>query len=296
MGGVTGPEKTIEAVESFVRLLAASRSPHTVRACRSDLSQFASLCPALTDVNPAACREYLRRFAPNPVTRARKRASLRAFTRHLVEKGAISEDPAIDLVAPYRRRPLPKALSQAEAESMLDSNGPGRTPLRDRALLELAYGAGLRASEVVGLDLADIDLDSRTARVRGKGNKERMVLFGTAASDAVREYVNGERKVPREGDPLFTGPHGGRLTTRTLQNVVRRWAREAGLDPTVSPHTLRHSFATHLLDGGADLKSVQQLLGHERLGTTQVYTHVSAERLRESVETAHPKGGGDGTA
>lgn len=290
--GWLGPKgSTSEAVEAFLRLLGASRSPHTVRATRSDLGQLARLCPEISNLTPEVCREYLRTFAPNPVTRARKRASLRGFTRHLVERGMISADPANDLKAPYRRRPLPKAVSQVEAESLLEAGTESRTPLRDRALLELAYGAGLRASEVVGLDMGDLDLDALSVRVRGKGNKERIALYGTAARDAVQDYVQGERELPVEGEPLFTGPQGRRLTSRTLQNVVRRWAVAAGLDPSVSPHTLRHSFATHLLDGGADLKSVQQLLGHERLGTTQVYTHVSAERLRESVESAHPKGG-----
>lgn len=282
---------TLEAVEAFVRLLGASRSSHTVRAYASDLRQLAALCPSLADLTEAKCREYLRTYAPHPVTRARKRASLRGFTAYLVEHGLLAVDPAADTRAPFRRRPLPKAVSQSEAEALLESNPDSRTPLRDRALLELAYGAGLRASEVVGLDVSDLDLDARAVRVRGKGNKERLALFGEAACQALRAYMASERTEAVRGEPVFTGPAGTRLTARTLQNVVRRWAATAGLDPSVSPHTLRHSFATHLLDGGADLKSVQQLLGHERLGTTQVYTHVSAERLRESVESAHPKGG-----
>jgi len=283
---------TRAAVEAFLGRLGAMRSVHTVRATRSDLEQLIAVCPEISELTDVACREYLRRYAPNPATRARKRSSLRAFTRYLLEAGRIEDDPAKDLKAPYRRRTLPKAMSQAEAEGMLSIGTATRTPLRDRALLELTYGAGLRASEVVSLDLHDLDWENQSARVRGKGDKERVVLFGACARDAVREYVQKEREAPPGVEPLFLGPKGRRLTSRTLQNVVRRWAAAAGLDPSVSPHTLRHSFATHLLDGGADLKSVQQLLGHERLGTTQIYTHVSTERLRDSVESAHPKGGG----
>jgi integrase/recombinase XerC len=212
----------------------------------------------------------------------------------LVKGGLVGSDATADVQAPYRRARLPKNLSQPQAVGLIEAAAASATPLRDRALLELAYGAGLRASELVGLDLGDVELEAGTARVRGKGGKERVVLFGAPACEAVRAYVRSERREPKSGTPLFTGPSGGRLAVRTLQNVVRRHAAAAGLDPSVSPHTLRHSFATHLLDGGADLKSVQQLLGHSRLATTQVYTHVSAERLREAVARAHPKRHEDG--
>jgi integrase/recombinase XerC len=159
-------------------------------------------------------------------------------------------------------------------------------------MLELAYAAGLRASELVGLDQTDIDWEGRCARVTGKGNKERVCLFGQTCLTALQDYIALERVGPTQGNPLFTNERGRRLTSRTLQNVIKRWALRVGLPPTVSPHTLRHSFATHLLDGGADLKTVQQLLGHENLATTQIYTHVSIERLREAVGKAHPKGRG----
>lgn len=284
-----GPVSTAQAVESFLEGLAATRAAHTLRAYRADLRQLAECAPALNQLTPESILALLRAYAAHPRTRARKLAAARAFAHHLVESGAIAEDPTARVQAPYRRSALPKNLDQHEAAGLLEARGTSPEPLRDLALLELAYGAGLRASEVVGLDLEDVDLGTCTARVRGKGGRERMVLFGAPARDAIKAYVAGARRPPLAGSPLFTGPRGSRLTSRTLQNVVRRHAAAAGLDPSVSPHTLRHSFATHLLDGGADLKTVQQLLGHARLGTTQVYTHVSAERLREAVARAHPR-------
>jgi site-specific recombinase XerD len=199
-------------------------------------------------------------------------------------------DPTEGFEAPYRRRDLPKSLSQMQAEGLLEGEVKSKTPKRDRAMLEMAYATGMRASEIVGVDLGDLDLKSGRLVVLGKGNKERIVLFGEACAGALREFVLGERVAAVGSDALFTNADGGRLTTRTLQNVVRRWAVQLGLPADVSPHTLRHSFATHLLDGGADLKSVQQLLGHENLATTQIYTHVSIDRLRDSVAKAHPRG------
>ena len=153
------------------------------------------------------------------------------------------------------------------------------------------YSAGLRVSELVGVNIADIDFKAQTVLVRGKGNKERMSLFGKTAKSAIHDYMAEERTEPIKDGALFTNLKGGRITTRTVQNVVKRWAVRVGLPPETSPHTLRHSFATHLLDGGADLKSVQQLLGHENLATTEIYTHVSVERLKATVDSAHPKSG-----
>jgi integrase/recombinase XerC len=152
----------------------------------------------------------------------------------------------------------------------------------------------MRASEIVAVDVGDLDWKSRRLVVLGKGNKERVVLFGEVCEEVLRDYLDNERVSAKGSDGLFTNSAGGRLTTRTLQNVVRRFARSAGLPDDVTPHTLRHSFATHLLDGGADLKTVQQLLGHENLATTQIYTHVSIDRLRESVGRAHPRGRDEG--
>lgn len=255
-----------------------------MRSYGADLAQLSSITQEL---KPESLRLYLRKFGSTPVTRARKLSTLRSFVKFLKNIGEIDHDPTETLEAPIRRRRLPKALSQLQTSDLLDQSVETKTPYRDRALLELMYAAGLRASEVVGVDLPDIDFPSRSLRVRGKGNKERITLFGQAAFEAIRDYMEKERT--GETRALFTNDKGIRLTTRTVQNVVKRLAKAVGLPPDVSPHTLRHSFATHLLDGGADLKSVQQLLGHESLATTQIYTHLSIERLKETVDKAHPK-------
>lgn len=275
-------------IQRFTDHLGARRSPNTVRAYGSDLGQLSSYLNGEFDLSPDRLRLFLRKHAPTPVTRARKLSTLRAFVRFLKAVGVLQNDPTEALEAPIRRKRLPKALSQDQAVELLDQPREEiKTAVRDRALLEVMYSAGIRVSELVGLDLPDVDLRSRTLRVMGKGSKERLALFGETAASAVRDYLQ-ERVPPTKGAPVFTNPRGGRLTTRTVQNIVKRWALNAGLPPETTPHTLRHSFATHLLDNGADLKSVQQLLGHESLATTQIYTHVSVERLRKAVDDAHP--------
>ena len=276
-------------IDDFLAHLAARRSANTVRAYGSDLQQLAASIKSVEQFTADHCRAYLRLHATTPVTRARKLSTLRAFSRYLRRLGTIGTDPTEALEAPIRRRKLPKNLSQTEATQLLDQPGETRTPLRDRALLELMYSAGLRVSEVVGVDLVDLDLRQGVVRVIGKGDKERDCLFGKTCAGALHDYMDGERTKPTKGQPLFTNAKGSRLTTRTVQNVIKRWAVRSGLPPTISPHTLRHSFATHLLDGGADLKTVQQLLGHESLATTQIYTHVSIERLKDAVKKAHPR-------
>ncbi len=275
----------------FLDRLAAAKSPHTVRAYGSDLQRLLPLASSPSELNEALILRWLRINQPDPKTRARRLSAFRTFAKHLKQMGALEADPSEAIEAPLRRKTLPKALSQHQASALLDQKDVGRTPLRDRALLELAYSAGLRASELVGINLADIDLKECEMVVMGKGSKERTALFGETAASALATYITGER-VSGAGQPLFTNQRGGRLTTRTVQNVIKRWAMQAGLPPDVSPHTLRHSFATHMLDGGADLKTVQQLLGHESLAATQVYTHISIERLRDAVSEAHPKSKG----
>ncbi len=278
-------------IQAFLDNLAARRSANTVRSYGSDLSQLAAFLDGEFDLEPGKLRLYLRKHAPTPITRARKLSSIRAFVRYLRASGRLDHDPTEVLEAPMKRKRLPKALSRAQASELLDQDAESKTPMRDRALLELMYSAGLRVSELTGVDLSQVDFRNRALVVTGKGNKQRVALFGETCSAALRDYIDGERVPPNGTEALFTGPGGTRLTTRTVQNVVKRWALRAGLSPTVSPHTLRHSFATHLLDGGADLKSVQQLLGHESLATTQIYTHVSIERLKLAVARAHPKSG-----
>lgn len=283
------------AIQEFLDNQRAKRSPHTVKSYGADLSQLAAF---LSPENGAAqidaltamrLQAFLRQHAPNPTTRARKLSAIRTFVKFCKQMGYLDTDPTEMLEAPIQRKKLPKAISQAQAEDLLDQDDLGQSPLRDRAMLEIMYGAGLRVSEVVAINLPDIDFKEGSVRVRGKGNKDRVALFGKPCLEAIERYLQAERVEPRKGQPLFTNRWGGRIIARTAYNVVRRWAKQVGLPPEVSPHKLRHSFATHLLDGGADLKTVQQLLGHESLATTQIYTHVSIERLRDAVEKAHPK-------
>ncbi len=278
-----------QRIQEFLDHLASRRSPHTVRSYGSDLAQLSAYLNGELDLSTAKLRLYLRKHGTSPVTRARKLSALRTFVKYLKQAGHLSSDPTEALEAPIQRKRLPKALSMDQATELLDQPEGGRTPLRDRALLEVLYAAGLRAAEIVSVDLADIDFQESTVIVRGKGNKQRLALFGSTAKGALLDYIASERVKPETSDPLFTNAKGRRLTTRTIQNVMKRWALRAGLSPEVSPHTLRHSFATHLLDNGADLKSVQQLLGHESLATTQIYTHISIERLKKTVDVAHPR-------
>lgn len=286
---LTPPSELEGAIQEYLVHLASTKSPHTVRSYASDLKPLAAHIASVAEITETVLLRFLREHAPSPVTRARKLASLRSFCRYARERKWLTTDPTTGLESPMRRRTLPKALSQNQAKDLLEQHAHSTAPLRDAALLELLYSTGMRAAEIVSLDAGALSFTDRSILVRGKGGKERMVLFGATAAQALTQYVHHERVAPSAGDPLFTNPRGRRLTTRTVQNVVRRWAAQAGLPPSTTPHTLRHSFATHLLDGGADLKTVQQLLGHANLATTQVYTHVSVERLREAVAKAHPR-------
>lgn len=276
-------------IQEFLDNLSARRSEHTVRAYATDLAQLSEMTTGELQLDSKVLNDYLRRYGQSSPSRARKLSTLRTFCKYLKLRGVIPTDPTALLEAPIKRKRIPKAISQLQAGDLLDQESLGKTPFRDRAILELIYAAGLRAAESVGVNVGDISLPERSVRIRGKGNKDRFSFFGQACEEALSEYMKHERVVPTEGNPLFTNGSGGRLTTRTVQNIVKRWARRVGLPPDISPHTLRHSFATHLLDAGADLKTVQQLLGHESLSTTQIYTHLSIERLKETVEQAHPK-------
>ncbi|CAN5454016.1 site-specific tyrosine recombinase XerD [soil metagenome] len=244
------------------------------------------------DLSSGKLRLYLRRYGSTPVTRARKLSTLRAFVKYLKAAGRLTDDPTEVLEAPIRRKRLPKALSAVQTSELLDQEAPTVNPKRDRAMLELMYSAGLRVSELVGANLEDIDMGELSMRVRGKGSKERVAFFGETAKRALLDYIHEERTAPATGNPVFTTTRANRASTRSVQVVIKQWATLAGLPADVSPHTLRHSFATHLLDNGADLKSVQQLLGHESLATTQIYTAISGDRLRRAVDEAHPKSKG----
>jgi integrase/recombinase XerC len=279
-----------ELVDGFLEHIKARRSAHTLKSYGADLRQLVEFMRDAQALTPDALTRYLREFGTHPATRARKLSAIRQFVAFGLKRGDLAEDPAAVLEAPMRRKRLPKALNRSQTEDFLDQAAPSqKSARRDRALLELMYSTGLRAAEVVGLNMPDLDLKERSILVRGKGNKERIAFFGETALAALKDYLEGERPHPAGPNALFLNPKGLRLSTRTVQNVVKRWSRQAGLPPEVSPHTLRHTFATHLLDGGADLKTVQQLLGHESLATTQIYTHVSIGRLKEAVAGAHPR-------
>jgi integrase/recombinase XerD len=228
-----------------------------------------------------------------PATLQRKVACLRSFYRHLRRQDLVTDDPTVHLRAPRQGRRLPQVLTRGEVAKLLDQpKGTEPAALRDRALLELMYACGLRASEAIGLDLGDVDLEDGILRARGKGAKERLVPVGTEAAKALALYVSRGR--PRlVGDRLearlFVNHRGSGLTRQGLYKIVQRHARGAGLEHKMSPHTLRHTFATHLLAGGCDLRSLQEMLGHADIATTQVYTHLSAERLKDVYFDAHPR-------
>jgi integrase/recombinase XerD len=284
------------AVESFLALSAARLAPLTIDAYRRDL---ADLCARL-DVSPTtATNEHLAAYVAQlradglaATTIARRVAAIRSFYRHQVLLGARADNPATELELPRRRRTLPKTLSAGEAERLIEA-ATGTTPrsLRDRALVELLYGAGLRVSEAVGLDRAGVDLEQRIVRCIGKGSKERVVPIGRQAVDALQRYLARGRPYldKRHRPELFLNARGGALTRSGAFLILRRLAGTAGLEPgRVHPHLLRHSFATHLLEGGADLRAVQEMLGHADLATTELYTHVSDRRRRELYFQAHP--------
>jgi integrase/recombinase XerD len=283
-------------VEGFLALLAARRAARTVDAYRRDLAQLAAwLARPIATATTQDLEGYLAELRARglaPATLARRVAAARTFFRHQQLLGARDDNPAASLELPRRTRKLPRTLSPREVERLIEA-AAGTTPrcLRDGALVELLYGAGLRVSEAVGLERAAVDLDRRLVRVTGKGNKERIVPIGRAAVEAMRRYLaRGRPFLDRRHRPeLFLNARGGPLTRAGAFLILRKLADRAGLEPErVHPHLLRHSFATHLLEGGADLRSVQEMLGHADLATTELYTHVSDRRRRELYFQAHP--------
>ena len=295
------------AIERFLEYLRVERraAKSTVETYGRDLyalHRFAVETKAPLEVS-AVSTIVLRQFLvtavshKGPATIARKLAALRAFFRFLVEKRELAESPAAALRLPRVPRTLPSFLPVTQAAELVETPDRERDDplaLRDRAMLELLYGAGVRVSELAGLDIADVDLRSRTARVMGKGSKERVVPFGEPCEAALRRYLEVRAMLvsprTREQHPtaLFVGRFGTRLTVRQVQSLVKRYGALATGRPDVHPHALRHSYATHLLDAGADLRGIQELLGHASLSTTQRYTHVSVDRLLEVYARAHP--------
>ena len=314
-------------LSTFLKFLALNRnaSPHTVRAYESDLAQFIDHAAALAgvrraEVKPAHLdRAALRSFLADlhkqrrsRATAARKLAAARTFIRYLRREDAIEGDPGAMVSTPKREVRMPAHLSESEMNTLLGAASE-ETPLgrRDRAILELFYASGLRLGELTGLDVEDVNLSARMVRVMGKGRKERLVPFNTTTAKAIRLYLgaremlvrrqNGHdgperREGQRRRDPLFVNYRGRRLTVRSVDRIVRKYVVASRTRAGISPHALRHSFATHLLQRGADLRAIQELLGHARLGTTQRYTHVNAAQLLEVYRKSHPRAGGAGRA
>jgi integrase/recombinase XerD len=283
-------------VDGFLALLAARRAERTVDAYRRDLADLATyLGGSPTTAGSEEIERWLadlRARGQAPSSIARRAAAARTFYRHLIALGLRDDNPAADVDLPRRRRRLPRSLSLGQVERLIEAaNGPTPRSLRDRALIELLYGGGLRVGEAVALRRGDVDLDTRLVRCVGKGDKERVVPLGAQAVEALRRYLARGRPYldRRHRSEIFLNAQGGALTRAGAFLIVRRLAAKAGLDPErVHPHLLRHSFATHLLEGGADLRSVQEMLGHADLGTTEIYTHVSDRRRRDTYFQAHP--------
>jgi integrase/recombinase XerD len=280
-------------------------SRNTLDAYRTDLLQFGRFLArrdrSALDAGSADVADFLAELAAGNVDRPpastatihRKSACLRSFYRHVRREGLRESDPTATLSPPRRSRKLPHVLTRGEIDRLLaQPRGVEPAALRDRALLELMYACGLRASEAIGLELTDVDLEERVLRARGKGSKERVVPIGQAAVRALRTYLERGRPGLVKGaseSRLFVNFRGGALTRQGLYKIVRRHAATAGLADRMSPHTLRHTFATHLLAGGCDLRSVQEMLGHADVSTTQLYTHLSSQRLKDVYFRAHPR-------
>ena len=280
-------------------------SRNTLEAYRTDLLQFGRFLArrelSALDARPGDVADFLAELAAGDADRPpastatihRKTACLRSFYRHVRREGLLESDPTATLTPPRRSRKLPHVLTRGEIDRLLSQpRGMEPAALRDRALLEVMYACGLRASEAIGLELTDVDLEDRVLRARGKGSKERVVPIGQPAVQALRAYLERGRpglvKGARE-DHVFVNFRGGALTRQGLYKIVRRHAVTAGLADRMSPHTLRHTFATHLLAGGCDLRSVQEMLGHADVSTTQLYTHLSSQRLKDVYFQAHPR-------
>jgi integrase/recombinase XerC len=327
----------LEGLTGFLEVLRLEEgaSDHTLRAYRTDLRQLSAFLAAWSagheaDYHGGGAREGDAPIAPLPaalltpaavrawtarmheaglskVTIGRKLAAARSFGAFLCREGTLDQNPGRAVRNPKVGQPLPAFLTEAEVSELLRFDDDSPIGRRDRAALELLYATGLRASELTGLDLERIDLDARTVRTMGKGNKERIVPFGRAAAEALRRYLP-VRPNPKEGagddidpappasvGPLFVTARGARMGTDALRQLLRRRLRESAVNKHVTPHALRHSFATHLLNAGADLRAIQELLGHASLATTQRYTHLSTRHLQEVYRRSHPRARRDGS-
>ncbi len=291
-------------IRRFAAYLEAERraSPHTLRAYLADLARFSALLSesgtGVAAATPAHVRAFLAREAAGAgaASLGRKLSTLRSLFRFLVREGLAAGNPARSVASPRRPRKLPEVLPEEEVALLVEApRAKGPLSLRDRAMLELLYASGLRVSELVGLDTGDLDLAGGTVRVLGKRRKERVVPVGRPAREALRRWLSEGRaglaagSAGKAGPALFLNRHGGRLTVRSVARRLDRWVLAAGLPRHVHPHVLRHCFATHLLGNGADLRGIQELLGHASLSTTQRYTQVDWKRLAQVYDDAHPR-------
>ncbi|HEX8322301.1 MAG TPA: tyrosine recombinase XerC [Tepidisphaeraceae bacterium] len=312
-------------MRSFLDYLKHERhfSDYTVRSYGADLWQFGqfiggqigtafasavhvgdaseTLCAKFVRCETALVREFLAYLAAQNYTKsttARKLATLRSFYKFVIRRGLVTASPLTSIRTPKQERRLPKCLDLEQVQKLLDAPGEGDIlALRDKAMLEVLYSSGIRVSELVELETTDIDLTEGILRVRGKGRKDRLTPIGSQAIMACKKYF-----IARQADPkmntadaarVFLNKHGESLSTRSVRRKLDKYLGMAGLDPGISPHTLRHSFATHLLNNGADLRSVQELLGHQSLSTTQVYTHLTTKRMKDVYDNAHPRAHSD---
>lgn len=297
-----------EASIAFLKYLISEKrySPHTVRAYRSDLEQFREFLIETQNKPDPVCieditKEDIRLFLGGLIRHgmskksvARKLASLRAFFNFLMKSDLLKANPTLTLISPKTEKHLPEFLREEEIITALEGiveNGDSIAQIRDKAILELFYGTGMRLSELVGLDLNNVDLTSGTVRVYGKGGKERILPIGRNAAKSVKHYLSSRAEFhPFQGNrALFLNRMGKRMSSRGIQNIVKKWLTRVSEKNKLSPHVLRHTFATHLLDHGADLKAVKELLGHASLSTTQVYTHLTMDRLKNVYRRAHPR-------
>ncbi|MEJ2744482.1 MAG: tyrosine recombinase XerC [bacterium] len=281
-------------------------SPHTLDNYSRDINRFGNFLASKglgdgdalwRNVDRSSIRQYLaelHRVALSKASIARALAALRSFYRFLCREGLIASNPFVGVLTPKRQKTLPRFLDVEATRRLIEAaDGQNLISLRDRAILEMLYSTGMRVSELTSLDCAAIDLLGEVVLVKGKGKKERMAPLGKPAVSALSNYFStrGINPLRSGGAPViaFINKNGGRLTARSIRNIIRKYIRKTALSEKISPHALRHSFATHLLNAGADLRSVQELLGHASLSTTQVYTHVTAERMKQVYEKAHPR-------
>ncbi|MBM4054394.1 MAG: tyrosine recombinase XerC [Planctomycetes bacterium] len=270
-------------------------SPQTLRAYRNDLNQYLSFlkdegCTDLSTVSRLQLRQYLaflKKQNPSKTTIARKLTSIRSLYKFLCQHGILEINPVENIKTPKSDKKLPKFMSINDTENLLNQPDDGKLPgLRDKAIMETLYSTGMRVSELVGMNITDIDFHGGVVKVRGKGRKERILPIGSHALNAIQAYME---KRGSDNEALFLNRFSGRLTERSVARMIEKYMKKAAMNLRVSPHTFRHSFATHLLDCGADLRAVQEFLGHSSLSTTQIYTHVTTERMKEVYDKAHPR-------